>query len=153
MSHLETPVSAALALADRFHRQLRRRERARRRGRLLKTGLAATAEALALLSLADGNVRQGRCRDPDQRLEVRRLLLGICRPAQREKNNQNADNSRKVILDHDYAAIVRVSAVPRRDQRDGPTKTCRSRACGARWRGVGFGRCSSVRSSRPFAPP
>jgi hypothetical protein len=30
----------------------------------------------ALLSLADGNVRQVRCRDPGQRYEVRRLLVG-----------------------------------------------------------------------------
>jgi hypothetical protein len=31
---------------------------------------------LALLALADGNVRQVRCRDSGQRHEVRRLLLG-----------------------------------------------------------------------------
>ena len=47
MSHLDNPISSALAR--------RRQDRARKRSRrLLKTGLAASVEALALLSLTDG---------------------------------------------------------------------------------------------------
>jgi hypothetical protein len=37
---------------------------------------------------------------------VRGLLRGICRRSQRGENNQNAENSRKMIVDHDYPAIV-----------------------------------------------
>src|SRR6185369_6407977 len=33
-------------------------------------------------------------------------LRGICRRAQRDENGQNAENSRKMIVDHDYPAIV-----------------------------------------------
>ena len=39
-------------------------------------------------------------------------LSGICRRGQCGQNNQNAESSRKVIVDHVYAAIVRVPAVP-----------------------------------------
>src|SRR5207249_2258475 len=43
---------------------------------------------------------------------VRGPLGGICRRGQRGENNQNAEYSRKMIVDHVYAAIVRGSAVP-----------------------------------------
>lgn len=47
MSHLDNPISSALAR--------RRQDRARKRSRrLLRTGLAAAVEALALLSLTGG---------------------------------------------------------------------------------------------------
>src|SRR3981081_2032671 len=85
----------------------------------------AAEEALGLSDIS----RRG------QRRPLRDMYLRLCWPGRRGHSEQNAKNSRKVIVDHVLAPPM-LFACPRScDTTDAPKllEACRSQACGARW--------------------
>ena len=70
------------------------------------------------LGLSDISERSHHRPLRDMSRRMRGPLSGICRRGQRRENSQNRENSRTMIADHVYAAVVRGSAVPSRDQHD-----------------------------------